>query len=342
MTDVSIVKSSYGEDLQEVLVTVAICTKNKFSHLNDCLRSVSKDNYRRKEILVVDSSNLDTAKKVKEITEAYGGRYLYESRKGLSVARNRAIKESSGDILIFTDDDCVVAGNWINQLVENYSNSDVMCITGNVIPQQTIRTSLFEKFMSHDKGCTKRIFSINEKSILSLIKKSSYVTRNEAFKELAPMPWCIGSGNNMSYRRSIFKLVGLFDENLGLGSSQRGGEDLDMFFRILLNGYKIVYEPQAVVYHNRQDVANGAFDYGRGGGSFMIKHLHDPYIALQYFARLINVMYNFLKASLTKNEDSRYMQYWYLRGLFSGLVDAHKIRRSLKNPQESTRLGPYE
>jgi len=60
----------------------------------------------------------------------------------------------------------------------------------------------------------------------------------------------IGHGNNMIFRRDIFDKVGLFDESLGVGTKGLAGEDLDIFFRILKRGYKIKYNPKAIIYHD--------------------------------------------------------------------------------------------
>ena len=58
----------------------------------------------------------------------------------------------------------------------------------------------------------------------------------------------MGTGNNMSFRKAIFKEIGYFDENFGMGTPYPT-EDIDMFYRILKKGYEIFYNPYAIVYH---------------------------------------------------------------------------------------------
>jgi hypothetical protein len=61
-----------------------------------------------------------------------------------------------------------------------------------------------------------------------------------------------GTGANMAFRRRLFDDVGHFDPALGVGTVTQGGEDLDMFFRLLQEGYTLVYEPNALVRHRHR------------------------------------------------------------------------------------------
>ena len=61
-----------------------------------------------------------------------------------------------------------------------------------------------------------------------------------------------GTGANMAYRRSLFDKIGYFDPALDVGTATNGGGDLEMFFRVLKEGYVLVYEPRAVVRHRHR------------------------------------------------------------------------------------------
>ncbi len=66
-----------------------------------------------------------------------------------------------------------------------------------------------------------------------------------------------GTGANMAFRRSVFQRIGPFDPALGVGTPTNGGEDLEMFFRVLHEGHTLVYEPDALVWHrHRRDYAS--------------------------------------------------------------------------------------
>jgi GT2 family glycosyltransferase len=56
----------------------------------------------------------------------------------------------------------------------------------------------------------------------------------------------------MAYRRSLFERIGGFDPALGAGTVTNGGDDLEMFFRVLKEGYTLVYEPSALVRHRHR------------------------------------------------------------------------------------------
>jgi hypothetical protein len=60
----------------------------------------------------------------------------------------------------------------------------------------------------------------------------------------------------MAFRLELFDQIGRFDPALGVGTPTQGGEDLEMFFRLLHAGHLLVYEPSALVYHcHRRDYA---------------------------------------------------------------------------------------
>jgi hypothetical protein len=91
-------------------------------------------------------------------------------------------------------------------------------------------------------------------------------------KRLGPetMPWDAGSGNNFAVRRSWFEHVGGCDERLGPGAPGRGGLDMDLFRRLLRAGAPGLYEPDAVVFHERTTAAGRLarrMPYGYGMGA---------------------------------------------------------------------------
>lgn len=87
----------------------------------------------------------------------------------------------------------------------------------------------------------------------------------------------IGAGVNMALRKSILDLVGPFDEALDAGTATRSGGDHDMFTRILLAWYCIVYEPGATSRHRHrrdwQSLRDTVRGYGTGVYAHLTKHL---------------------------------------------------------------------
>jgi hypothetical protein len=89
-----------------------------------------------------------------------------------------------------------------------------------------------------------------------------------------------GTGANFALRREVVVALGGFDEALGVGSRVGGGEDIDMFVRVLLAGHQLVYEPAALVWHrHRADLESLTLqmnDYGRGLGAWITKLATNP------------------------------------------------------------------
>jgi hypothetical protein len=87
----------------------------------------------------------------------------------------------------------------------------------------------------------------------------------------------IGSGANTAIRRDVALVLGGFDPLLGTGTPAYGGEDLDLFLRLLLSGRTILYEPGAVVFHDHPPGAASlrrhAFHYGLGLTAMLTKHV---------------------------------------------------------------------
>ena len=77
--------------------------------------------------------------------------------------------------------------------------------------------------------------------------------------------------------------LGGFDDGLGVGSPAGGGEDLDIFLRVITARYRLVYEPAAFIWHRHYPEMSAPEDevraYGRGLGSWMTKVACDPVLA---------------------------------------------------------------
>jgi hypothetical protein len=83
----------------------------------------------------------------------------------------------------------------------------------------------------------------------------------------------MGTGANMAFRREVFDQLGGFDPALGTGARARGGEDLDMFLRVLRAGHTLVYEPAALVRHRHRQDARALRQQLAGWASGMTAYL---------------------------------------------------------------------
>jgi len=118
------------------LVSLAICTRNRAESLARTLDSVSQITYPNFEVIVIDNAP-DDERTAELLTGRFPHfRYVREPRPGLDNARNRAIREASGEIVAFTDDDTVVDAHWLTALTVAFDSPDVMCVTGLVVPYE--------------------------------------------------------------------------------------------------------------------------------------------------------------------------------------------------------------
>jgi GT2 family glycosyltransferase len=195
-------------------------------------------------------------------------RYVREDRKGLSVARNRGLREARGEIIAFTDDDVLVDPLWVDGLLRGFArHPDVGCVTGLVASASLIHPAeqYFDQRVWWSSSCTPRLFT---------------ATRAADDSPLHPFSAGVfGTGANFAASVTVLRRLGGFDECLGAGSPTQGGEDLDMFVRLLRAGHAISYEPSALVWHeHRVDDASlrkQMYAYGLGLTAYITKYLLD-------------------------------------------------------------------
>ena len=211
-------------------MSLIICTRNRPRALTNCLflfSSFYKDFFRENEVIVVDQSENDnTGKVVKKIDLPI--RYFKQNKTGVSKAKNLGIARSRGNIIVFTDDDCLVTKDWLYTIEQSFlAHKQVVGVFGQVFPF---------KPQKHDGRFCPCTFT---KKKMRLITKPVRHWRE------------IGFGNNMAFRREVFSHIGVFREWLGPGSVGKSAEDAEFALRALLNNYKLLYNPKVKIYHNR-------------------------------------------------------------------------------------------
>jgi glycosyltransferase involved in cell wall biosynthesis len=229
-------------------ISVVICTRGRPDLLKTCLRRAERIDYPHFEIVVVDNAPTnDAARRVVQARQ--GGtacrcRYAVEPRAGLSWARNAGLAAARGDIVAFTDDDGEPDSQWLAALAGGFAKaSDIGCVTGMILPTHldTPAQALFEDLGGHSKG---RGFS------------AVVFSRHGPQNPLFPLP-AFGAGANMAFRREALARIGGFDVALGAGTPALAGEDTLALTLTLLAGYRIAYEPAALVRHNHRRTMDG-------------------------------------------------------------------------------------
>jgi glycosyltransferase involved in cell wall biosynthesis len=239
-------------------ISIIVCTRDRSSKLAQALASIERlatPQGWEWDVVVVDNGSTDATPDVCKRFVAGGAarrRYLVEQRKGKCFALNAGIKHASGDILAFTDDDCIADHAWLIAIAREYDgHSDLELLGGRV-----------ELYDSRDKATTIRTHS-------GRIDVSA--TPNSVFEaEII--------GANVSFRRDVFARIGPFDPCLGPGTRCQSAEDLDYVYRAYRLGMKIAYAPDVLVYHDHgrrtdEEVRRLLLHYAIGRGAFYCKHL---------------------------------------------------------------------
>jgi len=207
-------------------VTVVVPTRNRRALIADTIRSLSALAYPDLEILVIDQSTNDETRTA--VIDAAGGdrrvRHQATNTVGSSAGRNLGARLSQADLVAYTDDDCIVSGSWLEALVAEFQDVRVAAVYGRLLPYE---------------GDNKRTGS--EVGFKAALQRAEYSERTP--------PWYIGHGGNMAFRRVDLLEAGGFDPLLGAGGLFGACEDPDIAFRLLVNGKKVVYSPQALAYH---------------------------------------------------------------------------------------------
>jgi GT2 family glycosyltransferase len=229
--------------------TIAICTRDRTEDLRRCIEALLELPDDHQEIVIIDNSpsSIDTFNLVKTNRRI---RYIYEERPGLNVARNRALREASGEIVVFCDDDASPDRDWLRAHLRNFDDPMVMCVTGLTMPLEleTEAQEIFERYSPFGRGF-----------------------RRVVFDNYNLCPWeagRAGAGANMSLRRSALEHIGDFDVALDAGTLTCSGGDTEYFARVLSRGFRIVYDPAALSWHRHrrtlEELRRTYYGYGVG------------------------------------------------------------------------------
>lgn len=221
-------------------ISIIICTYNRSENLKDCFDCLASqeitDNFSWEVVLVDNNSSDDTKQFVGDYAKQCGFtlRYSFESKQGLSHARNHGINDSNGDILIFIDDDIRVCVNWLQSIYTTFKAHQCDAVGGRIHIESPAK---LPKWIKPDMY--------------------GFLGYQDFGSDPHPMDGYIESpfGGNMAIRRSAFDKIGLFDTELGRkGTGLKKeelfkGEETDLFHRLADAGGKLYYQPDALVLH---------------------------------------------------------------------------------------------
>jgi glycosyltransferase involved in cell wall biosynthesis len=220
-------------------VTIAIPTHNRARELRDTLSSVAALTIPSDvavDCIVIDNASTDDTPRVVEgaaqSTSAFPIRRILESRQGSSFARNRAIDEARGEFIFFLDDDATSDRGWLRAMLSALETRGLDAACGMVLPRWSappppwLGPRLWVKLAVHDRA------AIESAPAAAAETLSNYFSANVGF------------------RRAAFERFGHFREDLGVvGGNPMSGEDTELFARIIAQGGKMGFVPDAIVHH---------------------------------------------------------------------------------------------
>lgn len=210
----------------------------------ECLEAISRLSYPRDrfEVIVVDDSNdNEISDYLSPFAELFNIHVLSQKNAGPAAARNRGRRNANGEYLAFTDDDCMPEPDWLDAFAQRILKMPDCALAGKII--------------NDIKG---NLFSTASQIIIDYLY-GCYNNSDHAQYAVT---------SNLAMPVEGFNAIGGFDMNFIMP----GGEDRDLCARWVDHGFRIIYEPEAVVRHRHSLSLRGFlrqhYNYGRGAFFF--------------------------------------------------------------------------
>ena len=212
-----------------VSVIVPVLNREKF--IGKCIESLLELDYPSYEIIVIDNKSTD---RTMEIISKYPIKVFENEQRGSYVTRNKGVDNAKGDIIAFTDSDCVVDKNWLKNLVRNYTDDKIGGVCGEILSYPP--KSIIEKFSD--------IIGINRVDLINqIVPKRKVELKRDSNIFLS----AVFVTANCSFRREVFFELEKFD------TEYISGGDVGFGWKVLKAGYKLIYDPEAVVWHKHRE-----------------------------------------------------------------------------------------
>jgi cellulose synthase/poly-beta-1,6-N-acetylglucosamine synthase-like glycosyltransferase len=232
------------------IVSVVIPFHNSELTLHHCLKGVFPQNFQFFEVILVNNNSKDgSALIAKQFVQEHQGRcsYFVEPEQGPSPARNTGARSARGEIIAFTDSDCIPDEHWLRYISQAFDKPSIGAVAGKIIGSRSAN-------------------SVETFHALFTLKGEKEEKIYESFS--------LNAGGfataNFAIRKDLFEKLGGFDE------SRSFGEDHDLCARIYESGHCIKYIPSGIVYHlHRSDVISTckqAFHFGESHPFLLSKH----------------------------------------------------------------------
>jgi len=191
------------------MISILICVYNGEKDICRCIQSILDQTYQNFELIIVDDCSTDNTRKI--IEKFNDNRIMYfrnDKNMGIAKSRNRCIELSNPktEYLFFTDDDCIVAKDWIEQGLNSFLNLDCIGVEGKIYYiSEDYKPTFSDGYLAHAR------------------EGGNYMT------------------GNIAYKKSIIKKIGKFDERYKYLEDRDLGIRAKKIGRIHYNSKMIVY-----------------------------------------------------------------------------------------------------
>ncbi len=240
-------------------VSVVVCSYNGAATLRGCLEALQKVDYPDFEVILVDDGSKDSTQSI--VAEFPLVKNILQPNRGLSVARNVGMQAATGEIIAYTDSDCMPDSDWLYFLVSTLLHSSYAAVGGpNLNPpaQGPIPAA-----------------------VAACPGAPTHVLLSDTEAEHIP-------GCNMAYWKSVLEEIGGFDPEF-----RTAGDDVDLCWRLMQAGHRVGFSPSALVWHHRRFTMQAYFRQQKGYGEAeaMLRFKHMQYFDPQGSARWKGVIY---------------------------------------------------
>lgn len=202
--------------IQSDSVSIIVPTFNGGHRISKCLEAlISQTGGKRAEIIVVDDGSTDGTYGV--VSAHPGVRVIRQENAGPAAARNRGANDAQGDILLFTDDDCVPNSDWLLSMLAPFADPNVVGAKGVYMTRQHQLTARFVQLEYEDKYRN-----------LARVENIDFIDTYSA-----------------AFRRKQFLEVKGYDTSFPVACA----EDVELSFRMSAKGWVMKFVPDAAVYH---------------------------------------------------------------------------------------------
>lgn len=214
-----------SDENSSLFVSIVVPMYNEEKTVGKCIESLLNQSYpsNKYEIIVVSDGCTDgsesVVKSLCESEKSVSVKLLRQENQGAGSARNFGVKASRGEAVLFIDADCVADYRWIEEMTKPLLKYDVAGVQG--------------------------AYKTKQKEIIAQLSQIEF---EERFKKLQQTEYVDFVGSfSAAYKRDVFEKYNGFNTKFVMN------EDVDLAYKISSDGYKLYFNPEAVVYHIHPD-----------------------------------------------------------------------------------------